>query len=129
MAKGIIGRDGNKNAAPTAPGATWPKDAADPAYSQVGRDLIYWDLINAVFVGTDGGIDWDKAKGEAGKSTAFALKMLGNSQQTFASLATSAEPSQQYRVALEAVCKVSHTSLIASIQADGIRSQLVLSPS
>ncbi|EEU39662.1 uncharacterized protein NECHADRAFT_43968 [Fusarium vanettenii 77-13-4] len=111
MAKGIIGQSDNNNATPdngvvTASSATSPKDAADPAYNQVGRDLIYWGLINAIFIGVDGGIDWDKANGEAGKSTAFAAKMLGNSQQTFASLATSAEPSQQYKVALETVCKI-----------------------
>ncbi|KAJ4232276.1 hypothetical protein NW759_002664 [Fusarium solani] len=123
MAKGIIGRDGNKNAAsnnsvaptaPNAPSATRPKDATDPAYNQVGRDLIYWDLVNAVFIGTDGGVDWDKAKGEAGQSTAFAAKMLGNSQRLFASLATSAEPSQQYKVALETVCKIA-TGIVAEL--------------
>lgn len=123
MAKGIIGQSDNNNATPdngvvTASSATSPKDAADPAYNQVGRDLIYWGLINAIFIGVDGGIDWDKANGEAGKSTAFAAKMLGNSQQTFASLATSAEPSQQYKVALETVCKVIHVLLTASIQAN-----------
>ncbi|RSL45987.1 hypothetical protein CEP53_010517 [Fusarium sp. AF-6] len=115
MAKGIIG---NRNAAldngvaPTGQRAT----NADPAYNQVGRDLIYWDLINAVFIGTDSGIDWDKAKGEAGKPspTAFAAKMLGNSQQSFASLATSAEPSQQYRAALETVCKIT-TGIVAEL--------------
>ncbi|WAO91180.1 Hypothetical protein NCS54_00863700 [Fusarium falciforme] len=125
MAKSIIGKDGNKNAtpdngvapAPNAPSATRPKDAADPAYNQVGRGLIYWDLINAVFIGTDGGIDWDKAKGEAGKPgqpTAFAAKMLGNLQQLFASLATSAEPSQQYKAALETVCKIA-TGIVAEL--------------
>ncbi|KAJ4185163.1 hypothetical protein NW755_008606 [Fusarium falciforme] len=125
MAKSIIGKDGNKNAtpdngvapAPNAPSATRPKDAADTAYNQVGRDLIYWDLINSVFIGTDGGIDWDKAKGEAGKPgqpTAFAAKMLGNSQQLFASLATSAEPSQQYKAALETVCKIA-TGIVAEL--------------
>ncbi|RSM20290.1 hypothetical protein CDV31_000784 [Fusarium ambrosium] len=115
MAKGIIG---NRNAAldnsvaPTGSSAT----NADPAYNQVGRDLIYWDLINAVFIGSDGGIDWDKAKGEAGKPspTAFAAKMLGNSQQSFASLATSSEPSQQYRAALETVCKIA-TGIVAEL--------------
>ncbi|KAL2682382.1 hypothetical protein Neosp_006832 [[Neocosmospora] mangrovei] len=94
------------NQAISSPSATSPKDAADPAYSQVGRDLIYWDLISAVFIGTDGGIDWDKAKEEAGKSTAFAAKMLGNSQQAFGSLATPAEPSQQYKAALETVSNI-----------------------
>ncbi|RMJ18622.1 hypothetical protein CDV36_001733 [Fusarium kuroshium] len=115
MARGIIG---NKSAvldngvAPTGPSAT----NADPAYNQVGRDLIYWDLINAVFISSDGGIDWDKAKGEAGKPSppAFAAKMLGNSQQSFASLATSAEPSQQYRAALETVCKIA-TGIVAEL--------------
>ena len=124
MAKGIIGQSSNNiatadNGLAPALSATRPKDAADPAYNQAGRDLIYWDLINAIFIGTDGGLDWDKAKAEAGKSTAFAVKMLGNSQQLFASLATSAEPSQQYKAALETVCKVSHVLLTASIQANG----------
>lgn len=108
MAREIIGNNAASDDS-VAPTATSPKDAADPAYNQVGRDLIYWDLINAVFIGTDGGIDWNKAKEEGGKFVAFAAKMLGNSQQSFASFATSAEPSQQYRAALETVCKVSHS--------------------
>ncbi|RSL93882.1 hypothetical protein CEP52_012978 [Fusarium oligoseptatum] len=114
MAKDIIGKSAasDNGVAPTGPSA----NNADPAYNQVGRDLIYWDLINAVFVGTDGGIDWDKAKGEAGKPgpAAFAAKMLGNSLQSFASLATSTEPSQQYRAALETVCKIA-TGIVAEL--------------
>ncbi|KAJ4309210.1 hypothetical protein N0V84_011631 [Fusarium piperis] len=119
VVKGIIGKAPNNNpgtnsvAGPNAPSATRPKDAADPAYSQVGRDLIYWHLIKAVFIGTDNGIDWDKAKGDA--TIAFASKMLGNSQKQFASLATSTEPSQKYKAALELVYKVS-TGIVAELE-------------
>ncbi|KAF9769556.1 hypothetical protein IL306_013020 [Fusarium sp. DS 682] len=84
------------------PSASKPKDVEDPAYSQVVRDLIYWELLSTAFIGTNDGIDWEKA----GQAMAFAAKMLAHSQKTFASLATGAEPSQQYRSALDTACKI-----------------------
>lgn len=130
MVKNMIGKvpsntQGTNGTA--APSATQPKDAADPAYSQVGRDLVYWHLIKVVLFGTDNGIDWSKARGES--TIAFTAKMLGNSQRQFASLATSAEPSQQYKAALESVCKVSHVITFYQHSSLGvIRLQLALLP-
>ena len=97
------------NQAIPAPAVTRPKDADDPAYNQAARDLPFFELVDGVFVGDDGGIDWDKAKGEPGKadpSIAFAAKMLQSSKTVLASLATSAEPSKTYSSALATACEV-----------------------
>ena len=107
------------NVAANSPSSTRPKDADDPAYSQVSRDLIYWDLINADF-GADGGVNWEKARGEAGKpaqSTSFASKMLENSKKSFA--AGSGDPSKKYTEALATASKVTQPiSLHAFIDTD-----------
>ena len=111
-AKSFAGGDAGAAAADkrlTSPSTTRPKDADDPAYNQAARDLPFFELVNGVFVGDDGGIDWDKAKGEPGKanpSIAFAAKMLQSSKTVFASLATSAEPSKTYSSALATACEV-----------------------
>ncbi|KAF5620869.1 uncharacterized protein FTJAE_11548 [Fusarium tjaetaba] len=86
------------------PSTSKPKDANDPAYSQVVRDLIYWELLSTVFLGTTDGIAWDKA----GQATAFAAKMLAHSQKSFGSLASSSEPSQRYKSALDSACKIAN---------------------
>ncbi|KAG9495125.1 hypothetical protein J7337_013360 [Fusarium musae] len=72
------------------PSASKPKDANDPAYSQVVRDLIYWELLSTAFVGTTDGIAWDKA----GQAMTFAAKMLAHSQKSFGSRASSSDPKQ-----------------------------------
>lgn len=90
------------NQAMPTPSASKPKDSNDPAYSQVVRDLIYWELLSNAFVGTTDGIAWDKA----GQATTFAAKMLAYSQKSFGSLASSSGPSQQYRSALDLACRV-----------------------
>jgi hypothetical protein len=90
------------------PSASKPKDANDPAYSQVVRDLIYWELLSTAFVGTTDGIAWDKA----GQATTFAAKMLAHSQKSFGSLASSSDPSQQYKSTLDSACRVSSLSLL-----------------
>ncbi|KAF5551215.1 hypothetical protein FMEXI_3331 [Fusarium mexicanum] len=60
--------------------ASKPKDANDPAYSQVVRDLIYWELLSTAFIGTADGITWDKT----GQVTAFAIGkgILGELEQS-----------------------------------------------
>jgi hypothetical protein len=78
------------------PSASKPKDADDPAYSQVVRDLIYWELLSTAFVGTTDGIAWDRA----GQTATFAAKM------PFGAHASGSEPSQQYKSALDSVCRV-----------------------
>ncbi|KAF5612376.1 uncharacterized protein FSUBG_1453 [Fusarium subglutinans] len=89
------------NQSMSTPSASKPKDPNDPAYSQVVRDLIYWELLSTAFVGTTDGIAWDKA----GQVTTFAAKMLAQSQKSFGSLASSSEPSQQYKSALDSACR------------------------
>ena len=96
------------NQAMSTPSASKPKDANDPAYSQVVQDLIYWELLSTAFVGTTDGIAWDKA----GQVTTFASKMLAQGQKSFGSLASSSEPSQQYKSALDSACRVSSLSLL-----------------
>lgn len=66
------------------PSASKPKDADDPVYSQVVRDLIYWELLSTAFVGTTDGIAWDRT----GQVATFAAKMLAHSQKSFGSLAS-----------------------------------------
>ena len=111
-AKAFAGGDGSVLAADrhiNSPAVTRPKDADDPAYNQAARDLPFFELVNGVFVGDDGGIDWDKAKGEprkANPSIAFAANMLQSSKTVLASLATSAEPSKTYSSALATACEV-----------------------
>ncbi|KAF5691799.1 hypothetical protein FDENT_3166 [Fusarium denticulatum] len=90
------------NQAMPTPSASKPKDANDPAYSQVVQDLIYWELLSTAFVGATDGIAWDKA----GQVTTFASKMLAQSQKSFGSLASSSEPSQQYKSALDSACRI-----------------------
>lgn len=90
------------NQAMPTPSASKPKDADDPAYSQIVRDLIYWELLSTAFVGTTDGIAWDRA----GQAATFAAKMLAHSQKSFGSLASGSEPSQQYKSALDSVCRV-----------------------
>ncbi|KAF5979523.1 hypothetical protein FBULB1_5729 [Fusarium bulbicola] len=90
------------NQAMPTPSTSKPKDANDPAYSQVVRDLIYWELLSTAFVGTNDGIAWDKT----GQVTAFAVKMLSQSQKSFGSLASSSEPSRQYKSALDSACVI-----------------------
>ncbi|EXL92616.1 hypothetical protein NOF04DRAFT_15743 [Fusarium oxysporum II5] len=81
------------NQAMPTPSASKPKDADDPAYSQVMRDLIYWELLSTAFVGTTDGIAWDRA----GQAATFAAKMLAHSQKSFGALASGSESSQQYK--------------------------------
>ena len=111
-AKAFAGGDGSAPAADrhiNSPAVTRRKDADDPAYNQAARDLPFLELVNGVFVGDDGRIDWDKAKGEprkANSSIAFGAKMLQSSKAVFASLATLAEPSKAYSSALATACEV-----------------------
>ncbi|KAM5365118.1 hypothetical protein ACJA88_012717 [Fusarium oxysporum] len=92
------------NQAMPTPSASKPKDADDPAYSQVMRDLIYWELLSTAFVGTTDGIAWDRT----GQVATFAAKMLAHSQKSFGSLASGSEPSQQYKSALDSVCRIAN---------------------
>ncbi|TVY60191.1 hypothetical protein Focb16_v003509 [Fusarium oxysporum f. sp. cubense] len=92
------------NQAMPTPSASKPKDADDPAYSQVMRDLIYWELLSTAFVGTTDGIAWDRA----GQAATFASKMLAHSQKSFGALASGSESSQQYKSALDSVCRIAN---------------------
>ncbi|PNP83963.1 hypothetical protein FNYG_02651 [Fusarium nygamai] len=102
------------NQAMPSPSASKPKDANDPAYSQVVRDMIYWELLRTAFVGTTDGIAWDKA----GQATTFAAKMLAHSQKSFGSLASSSEPSQQYKSALDSACRIGN-GIVAELEQAG----------
>ncbi|WKT53204.1 hypothetical protein QSH57_003766 [Fusarium oxysporum f. sp. vasinfectum] len=95
------------NQAMPTPSASKPNDADDPAYSQVVRDLIYWELLSTAFVGTTDGIAWDRA----GQAATFAAKMLAHSQKSFGSLASGSEPSQQYKSALDSVCRIANGTM------------------
>ncbi|ENH66517.1 hypothetical protein FOC1_g10003644 [Fusarium oxysporum f. sp. cubense race 1] len=92
------------NQAMPTPSASKPNDADDPAYSQVVRDLIYWELLSTAFVGTTDGIAWDRA----GQTATFAAKMLAHSQKPFGAHASGSEPSQQYKSALDSVCRTAN---------------------
>ncbi|KAJ4161769.1 hypothetical protein NW765_009856 [Fusarium oxysporum] len=96
------------------PSASKPKDADDPAYSQVVRDLIYWELLSTAFVGTTDGIAWDRT----GQVATFAAKMLAHSQKSFGSLASGSEPSQQYKSALDSVCRIANGIMTEVEQSD-----------
>ncbi|KAF5723703.1 hypothetical protein FMUND_1637 [Fusarium mundagurra] len=96
------------------PSASKPKDANDPAYSQVIRDLIYWELLSTAFVGTTDGIAWEKA----GQATTFAAKMLAHSQKSFGSLASSSEPSQRYKSALDSASRIGN-GIVAELEQSG----------
>ncbi|RBR22480.1 hypothetical protein FVER53590_10768 [Fusarium verticillioides] len=96
------------------PSASKPKDANDPAYSQVVRDLIYWELLSTAFVGTTDGISWDKA----GQATTFAAKMLAHSQKSFGSRASSSDPSQQYKSTLDSACRIAN-GIVAELEQAG----------
>ncbi|KAF4503485.1 hypothetical protein FAGAP_266 [Fusarium agapanthi] len=102
------------NQAMPTPSAGKPKDSNDPAYSQVVRDLIYWELLSTAFVGTTDGVAWDKA----GQVTTFAAKMLAQSQKSFGSLASSSEPSQQYKSALDSACSIGK-AILGEIEQSG----------
>ncbi|KAL9561011.1 hypothetical protein ACKAV7_014855 [Fusarium commune] len=92
------------NQAMPTPSTSKPKDADDPVYSQVVRDLIYWELLSTAFVGTTDSIAWEKA----GQAATFTAKMLAHSQKAFGSLASGSEPSQQYKSALDSVCRIAN---------------------
>ncbi|KAF5597027.1 hypothetical protein FPANT_4181 [Fusarium pseudoanthophilum] len=96
------------------PSTSKPKDANDPAYSQVVRDLIYWELLSTAFVGTTDGVAWDKAS----QATTFVAKMLGQSQKSFGSLASSSEPSQRYKSALDSACRIAN-GIVAELEQAG----------
>ncbi|KAF5263823.1 hypothetical protein FOXYS1_5409, partial [Fusarium oxysporum] len=102
------------NQAMPTPSASKPKDADDPAYSQVVRDLIYWELLSTAFVGTTDGIAWDRT----GQVATFAAKMLAHSQKSFGSLASGSEPSQQYKSALDSVCMIANGIMTEVEQSD-----------
>ncbi|KAH7468101.1 hypothetical protein FOMA001_g15485 [Fusarium oxysporum f. sp. matthiolae] len=102
------------NQAMPTPSASKPKDADDPAYSQVVRDLIYWELLSTAFVGTTDGIAWDRT----GQVATFAAKMLAHSQKSFGSLASGSEPSQQYKSALDSVCRIANGIMTEVEQSD-----------
>ncbi|PCD23683.1 hypothetical protein AU210_015200 [Fusarium oxysporum f. sp. radicis-cucumerinum] len=102
------------NQAMPTPSASKPKDADDPAYSQVVRDLIYWELLSTAFVGTTDGITWDRT----GQVATFAAKMLAHSQKSFGSLASGSEPSQQYKSALDSVCRIANGIMTEVEQSD-----------
>ncbi|WJG37291.1 uncharacterized protein FOBCDRAFT_254525 [Fusarium oxysporum Fo47] len=104
---------GYPRAMPT-PSASKPKDADDPAYSQIVRDLIYWELLSTAFVGTTDGIAWDRT----GQVATFAAKMLAHSQKSFGSLASGSEPSQQYKSALDSVCRIANGIMTEVEQSD-----------
>ncbi|EXK29056.1 hypothetical protein FOMG_14895 [Fusarium oxysporum f. sp. melonis 26406] len=76
-----------------------------PSATQVVRDLIYWELLSTAFVGTTDGI----ARDRAGQAATFPAKMLAHSQKSFGALASGSEPSQQYKSALDSVCRVKVT--------------------
>ncbi|RKK10047.1 hypothetical protein BFJ66_g11789 [Fusarium oxysporum f. sp. cepae] len=96
------------------PSASKPKDADDPAYSQVVRDLIYWELLSTAFVGTTDGIAWYRT----GQVATFAAKMLAHSQKSSGSLASGSEPSQQYKSALDSVCMIANGIMTEVEQSD-----------
>lgn len=72
----------------------------DPAYSQVNKDMILFDIMRDLLTGgSDSGVNWDKAKGNnnsAKNPSSFLKSMFDDSKQTFNKLATANEPSVAY---------------------------------
>jgi hypothetical protein len=90
-----------------------PQKTQDPAYSAIIRVSTFLAALNIIIAGKDGdgNIDWDKAHGdgtkESGKSSiAFLLAMLNDARDTFAKVATEAEPSTELTDALKTCAKV-----------------------
>jgi hypothetical protein len=70
----------------------------DPAYAEVKRNMVYFELINAVVNGGDM---------RSSESLSFAKHMLSEAKNSFQYLATRDEPSQQLLSALDNAINVS----------------------
>lgn len=70
----------------------------DPAYAAVKRNIVYFELINAVVNGGDM---------QSPESLSFAKQMLSEAKNSFQYLATREEPSQQLLSALDNAINVS----------------------
>lgn len=114
---GINGGAGNPGSggghpAPAPAAATVrPTNMADPAYSQVGKDIVFFDTLEQLLNGAkDGGVDWDKARGkgdgDAKSSSSFLRTMFDDAKQSFSRLATQEDPSMRYLRALEGVSRI-----------------------
>jgi hypothetical protein len=87
---------------------------ADPAFSQIKKDMIWFNLLKDVLPAIPGGgVDWDKAKKEqtAGKAkgkTFLSVVETGfaGAMDAFNNLATDSEPSAKYVAALEGINEV-----------------------
>jgi len=105
-------------AAPAPAGApsAAPKQATDPAYSEVQKLTTFLAALQVIIAGKDseGNIDWEKARGadagNAKSSIGFIKKMIGDSNTRFSSIATSAEPSVTLCNILESVSRVCRNS-------------------
>lgn len=87
---------------------------ADPAFSQIKKDMIWFNLLKEVLPAVPGGgVDWDKAKNEqtAGKAKGKTFLSVVESgfvgaTDAFRNLATDSEPSTKYAAALEGINEV-----------------------
>lgn len=70
----------------------------DPAYAEVKRNMVYFELINGVVNGGDM---------RSPESLSFAKKMLSEAKDSFQYLATREEPSQRLLSALDNAINVS----------------------
>lgn len=68
-----------------------PTNLADPAYSQVGEDIVFDTLRQLLTGGDGGGVGWDKARGQGNgdpkSSSSFLRSMLDDAKQSFRWLA------------------------------------------
>ena len=56
----------------------------NPAYAHVVQDIVYLDALNVILTsGTDGGVDWQKAKSGA----SFVQSTLADAKEFFATMA------------------------------------------
>jgi hypothetical protein len=87
---------------------------ADPAFSQIKKDMIWFNILREVFpVIPGGGVDWDKAKREAtvgkakGKTFLFVVESgFAGATDAFSNLTTDSEPGTTYVAALEGINEV-----------------------
>ncbi|UPK90045.1 hypothetical protein LCI18_000980 [Fusarium solani-melongenae] len=79
----------------------------DPAYAEVKRNMVYFELINAVVNGGDM---------RPSESLSFAKQMLSEAKNSFQYLATHEEPSQQLLLALDNAINLSYKATYLSVQ-------------
>ncbi|VUC27244.1 unnamed protein product [Clonostachys rosea] len=89
-----------------------PQNSNDPAYSEAIKLTTWLSALKAIVKSKDGGVDWDKAKGDGStdgsRSSIKYLQAMFNKHMTqFSMVATSADPSQVLTTVLKTCVRIS----------------------